>query len=47
MLADVFGMPLTHVEPAAMSVLWERICADHEAFLARETLNAIRDLLPS
>ena len=36
-LADVFGMPLMHLEPAAISALWERICADHEAFLARES----------
>jgi N-hydroxyarylamine O-acetyltransferase len=36
-LADVFGMPLAHLDPAAVSTLWARICADHEAFLARES----------
>lgn len=36
-LADVFGMPLTHLDPASVSALWSRICADHEAFLARES----------
>jgi arylamine N-acetyltransferase len=35
-LADVFGMPLMHLEPTAVSTLWERICADHDAFLARD-----------
>lgn len=36
-LADVFGMTLTHVAPAAVSALWQRICRDHEAFLARSS----------
>jgi N-hydroxyarylamine O-acetyltransferase len=36
-LADVFGMPLTHLDPMAVSTLWDRICADHEAFLARDS----------
>lgn len=35
-LADVFGMPLAHLDPGAVSALWSRICADHEAYLARE-----------
>ena len=33
-LGDTFGMSLGHVEPGAVSALWERIVRDHEAFLA-------------
>lgn len=32
-LADIFGLRLDHAEPARVTALWERICADHEAFL--------------
>ena len=35
-LTDVYGIRLDHVEPAAVTTLWQRICADHEAFLNRQ-----------
>jgi N-hydroxyarylamine O-acetyltransferase len=33
-LADVFGLDLPGVEAAERSTLWERVCAQHEAWLA-------------
>lgn len=36
-LGEVFGMSLSHLEPAAVTAVWERICTDHDAFLARES----------
>jgi arylamine N-acetyltransferase len=33
-LADVFGLDLPDVEAAERSALWERVCAQHEAWLA-------------
>jgi N-hydroxyarylamine O-acetyltransferase len=33
-LADVFGLQLADVEPAERRALWERVCVQHEAWLA-------------
>ena len=33
-LADVFGMPLPDVDAAERRALWERVCAQHEAWAA-------------
>lgn len=35
-LADVYGMSLDHVDAAVVAALWQRIGADHEAFLSRQ-----------
>lgn len=36
-LADVFGIRLVHLDRSAVTALWQRICADHETFLNRQT----------
>ena len=35
-LGDVFGMSLAHLAPTAITAVWQRICLDHEAFLASQ-----------
>lgn len=36
-LADVFSLPLSDVDESRKGDLWEKVCASHEAWLARAT----------